>query len=125
MCVAAKCSAIACALHIAHSKIFLVACTTWQLSMPSSQDVPTYLPKGTILPCNLPREDVRDAFISPTAASLSELPEGAVVGSASLRRQAQILNKFPHLQVRKRGPLRLYLRYLGLTAVASLPSARH
>ena len=63
------------------------------------QDVPTYLPPRTILPCNLPREDVRDAFISPTAKDLSELPEGAVVGSASLRRQAQLLNKYPHLQV--------------------------
>jgi len=63
------------------------------------QDVPTYLPEGTVLPCNLPREDVRDVFISPTAADLSELPEGAVVGSASLRRQAQILAKYPHLKV--------------------------
>ena len=63
------------------------------------QDVPTYLPDGTILPCNLPREDVRDAFISPVAASLGDLPEGAVVGSASLRRQAQILAKYPHLKV--------------------------
>lgn len=62
------------------------------------QDVPTYLPKGTILPCNMEREDVRDAFISPTAASLSELPQGALVGSASLRRQAQILHRYPHLK---------------------------
>lgn len=64
------------------------------------QDVPTYLPEGTCLPCNLPREDVRDVFISPVAKDLSELPEGAVVGSASLRRQAQILAKYPHLKVR-------------------------
>lgn len=63
------------------------------------QDVPTYLPEGTILPCNLPREDVRDVFISPVAKDLSELPEGAVVGSASLRRQAQLLAKYPHLKV--------------------------
>ena len=61
--------------------------------------MPTYLPDGTILPCNLPREDVRDAFISPVAASLGDLPDGAVVGSASLRRQAQILAKYPHLKV--------------------------
>ena len=52
-----------------------------------------------MLPCNLPREDVRDAFISPTASSLGELPEGAVVGTASLRRQAQILHRYPHLKV--------------------------
>ena len=63
------------------------------------QDVPTYLPEGTILTCNLPREDVRDAFISPQASSLADLPEGALVGSASLRRQAQILHKYPHLRV--------------------------
>lgn len=61
--------------------------------------MPTYLPEGTCLPCNLPREDVRDVFISPTAKDLSELPEGAIVGSASLRRQAQILHKYPHLKV--------------------------
>lgn len=64
-----------------------------------AQDVPTYLPAGTILPCNLPREDVRDVFISPSAKNLSELPAGAIVGSASLRRQAQILAKYPHLKV--------------------------
>ena len=69
------------------------------LSLPALQDVPTYLPEGTILPCNLPREDVRDVFISPVAKDLSELPEGAVVGSASLRRQAQLLAKYPHLKV--------------------------
>lgn len=63
------------------------------------QDVPTYLPAGSILPCNLKREDVRDAFISPVANSLGELPAGSTIGSASLRRQAQILNKFPHLKV--------------------------
>jgi hypothetical protein len=74
------------------------------------KDVPTYLPEGTILPCNLPREDVRDAFISPHAASLADLPEGAVVGSASLRRQSQILHKYPHLQVRPICHTRFYLR---------------
>ena len=68
-------------------------------SLSGEQDVPTYLPEGTILPCNLPREDVRDVFISPVAKDLSELPAGAIVGSASLRRQAQILAKYPHLKV--------------------------
>ncbi len=53
-----------------------------------------------ILPCNLKREDVRDAFICPTASSLAELPAGAVIGSASLRRQVQILHKYPQLEVR-------------------------
>ncbi len=71
----------------------------WPALLP--QDVPTYLPAGTILPCNLPREDVRDVFISAKYKSMDELPEGAVVGSASLRRQAQILAKYPTLQVRQ------------------------
>ena len=60
--------------------------------------MPTYLPEGMLVSCNLEREDVRDVFISPSSSSLAELPEGAVVGSASLRRQAQILHKYPHLK---------------------------
>lgn len=67
-------------------------------TLPAVQDVPTYLPEGTILPCNLPREDVRDVFISPVAKDLAGLPPGSTVGSASLRRQAQILNRYPHLK---------------------------
>lgn len=63
------------------------------------KDVPTYLPDKTILPCNLPREDVRDAFISLTAASLGELPAGTTVGTASLRRKSQILHRYPSLKV--------------------------
>ena len=62
------------------------------------QDVPTYLPDGMLVDCNLEREDVRDVFISPSASSLSELPEGSIVGSASLRRQAQILHRYPSLR---------------------------
>jgi hydroxymethylbilane synthase len=69
------------------------------IAVHSMKDVPTYLPEGTILPCNLPREDVRDAFICLTASSLAELPAGSVVGSASLRRQSQILYKYPSLKV--------------------------
>ena len=65
----------------------------------SLQDVPTYLPEGMILPCNLEREDVRDAFICPSASSLAELPAGSKIGSASLRRQVQILHKYPQLEV--------------------------
>jgi len=57
----------------------------------SMKDVPTWLVPGTILPCNLPREDTRDAFISGgDAKSPAELPDGAVIGTASLRRQAQL-----------------------------------
>lgn len=69
------------------------------IAVHSMKDVPTYLPKGMILPCNLEREDVRDAFICPTASSLAELPAGAKIGSASLRRQVQILHKYPQLEV--------------------------
>lgn len=69
------------------------------IAVHSMKDVPTYLPEGMILPCNLPREDVRDAFICLTAKSLAELPAGSVVGSASLRRQSQILYRYPSLKV--------------------------
>ncbi|XP_073303440.1 porphobilinogen deaminase, chloroplastic-like isoform X2 [Primulina huaijiensis] len=69
------------------------------IAVHSMKDVPTYLPDKTILPCNLPREDVRDAFICLTAASLAELPAGSVVGTASLRRKSQLLNRCPSLKV--------------------------
>ncbi len=69
------------------------------MAVHSMKDVPTFLPDGIILPCMLEREDPRDVFISNKAASLSKLPNGAVVGTASLRRQAQILAKYPHLKV--------------------------
>jgi len=83
------------------------------IAVHSMKDVPTYLPEGTVLPCNLPREDVRDVFISPVAGDLSELPPGAVVGSASLRRQAQILARYPHLKVENfRGNVQTRLRKL-------------
>lgn len=69
------------------------------IAVHSMKDVPTWLPDGIVLPCMLEREDVRDVFISPKAGSLADLPEGAVVGSASLRRQAQILHRRPDLKV--------------------------
>mmetsp|Transcript_6576 Transcript_6576/g.9124 ORF Transcript_6576/g.9124 Transcript_6576/m.9124 type:complete len:400 (-) Transcript_6576:448-1647(-) len=80
----------------------------------SMKDVPTYLPEGTILPCNLPREDTRDVFISPKAKSLADLPDGSVIGSASLRRQSQILAKYPKLKVVNfRGNVQTRLKKLG------------
>lgn len=83
------------------------------IAVHSMKDVPTYLPEGTTLPCNLPREDVRDVFISPVAKDLAGLPAGAIVGSASLRRQAQILAKYPHLKVENfRGNVQTRLRKL-------------
>ncbi|KAE8686847.1 Porphobilinogen deaminase [Hibiscus syriacus] len=69
------------------------------IAVHSMKDVPTYLPEKTILPCNLKREDVRDAFISLSASSLAELPAGSVVGTASLRRKSQILHRYPSLEV--------------------------
>lgn len=68
-------------------------------SVNSSKDMPTVLPDGLGLTTFLPREDVRDAFISRNAATLSDLPKGAVVGSSSLRRQAIIKRLRPDLEV--------------------------
>ncbi len=69
------------------------------IAVHSMKDVPTWLPDGIHLPCMLEREDVRDAFISNKADKLWDLPEGAVVGTASLRRQALILKRRPDLKV--------------------------
>lgn len=65
----------------------------------SMKDMPTKLPDGLIIPCLLPREDVRDAFFSLKAKTLADLPQGSVVGTSSLRRQAIILAKRPDLKV--------------------------
>ncbi|KAL8135437.1 hypothetical protein AgCh_010186 [Apium graveolens] len=70
------------------------------IAVHSMKDVPTYLPEKTILPCNMDREDVRDAFISLSAASLADLPAGSTIGTASLRRKSQILHKYPSLKTR-------------------------
>ncbi|MEP3248379.1 MAG: hydroxymethylbilane synthase [Sneathiella sp.] len=69
------------------------------LAVHSMKDMETSLPEGLVIDCILPREDPRDAFISRDGKSLSELPAGAVVGTSSLRRQAQILNRRPDLKV--------------------------
>lgn len=65
----------------------------------SSKDMPTKLPEGLHLSAFLPREDVRDAFIGRSVARLLDLPQGATVGSASLRRQALIRRLRPDLNV--------------------------
>lgn len=65
----------------------------------SSKDMPTLLPAGLQLSAYLPREDFRDAFIGRTAPTLMALPDGAVVGSASLRRQALIRRRRPDISV--------------------------
>jgi hydroxymethylbilane synthase len=63
------------------------------LAVHSMKDMPTVLPDGLVIDCILEREDPRDAFISTKGASLAELPRGAVVGTSSLRRGAQVLAK--------------------------------
>ena len=72
---------------------------TIDLAVHSSKDMPTVLPDGLLLDVFLPREDPRDAFISRKAQSLRDLPHGAVVGTASLRRQAMVKRMRPDLKV--------------------------
>ena len=72
---------------------------TIDLAIHSAKDLPTVMPDGVAIAGYLPREDVRDVLIAPGAASLADLPGGARVGSASLRRQAQLRRVRPDLQV--------------------------
>jgi len=83
----------------------------------SSKDMPTVLPQGLELSAFLPREDPRDAFIAraghPSAKSLRDLPGGAVVGTASLRRQALVKHLRPDLKIMPlRGNVETRLRKL-------------
>jgi hydroxymethylbilane synthase len=70
-----------------------------QLAVHSLKDVPMDLPDGFVLAAVLPREDARDAFVSNRHASLDALPEGACVGTSSLRRQVQLLQRRPDLRI--------------------------
>jgi hydroxymethylbilane synthase len=69
------------------------------IAVHSMKDMPVAQPEGLLLDTYLPREDVRDAFVSPSLSSLHDLAEGAVVGTSSLRRRAQLLNRRPDLNV--------------------------
>ena len=69
------------------------------LAVHSMKDVPTWLPEGLEISCLLPRVDARDAWFSASGRGLDDLPAGAVVGTASLRRQAQVLARRPDLKV--------------------------
>ncbi len=69
------------------------------IAVHSTKDMPVDQPRGLVLDTFLPREDVRDAFISPRLSAIQDLPEGAVVGTSSLRRRAQLLNRRPDLNV--------------------------
>jgi hydroxymethylbilane synthase len=70
------------------------------LAVHSMKDVPAELPGGFALAAILAREDPRDAFVSLEYPDLAALPAGAVVGTSSLRRQAQIAARFPRLEIR-------------------------
>jgi len=69
------------------------------IAVHSMKDMPVLQPDGLLLDCYLPREDVRDGFVSPTVAALMDLPRGAVVGSSSLRRRAQLAHRRPDLHL--------------------------
>jgi hydroxymethylbilane synthase len=84
------------------------------MAVHSMKDVQTWLPEGLEIVCLLPRDDPRDGFISPKAKNLAALPAGSVIGTASLRRQAQILALRPDLKVVPfRGNANTRLRKLG------------
>ena len=74
-----------------------------EIAVHSMKDVPAQLPPGFVLAAVLAREDPRDAFVSLAHENLAALPAGAVVGTSSLRRQAQIAARHPALEIR---PLR-------------------
>ena len=70
------------------------------IAVHSMKDVPMEFPEGLALPVICQREDPSDAFVSNKYSELSQLPDNAVLGSSSLRRQSQIRAKFPHLKIK-------------------------
>jgi len=76
---------------------------TADIAVHSMKDVPVELPEGLHLPIIMEREDPRDAFVSNKYADLDELPQGACVGTSSLRRQSQLAERRPDLVIK---PLR-------------------
>ncbi|WP_281290828.1 hydroxymethylbilane synthase [Pigmentiphaga aceris] len=73
------------------------------LAVHSLKDVPVNLGDAFAMPVVMARADARDAFVSSTYASIADLPPGAILGTSSLRRESQIRERFPHIEVR---PLR-------------------
>jgi hydroxymethylbilane synthase len=69
------------------------------IGVHSSKDLATALPEGLFLPAFLEREDVRDAFVSPSARSIADMPRGARMGSSSIRRSAQVKRQRPDLVI--------------------------
>ena len=83
------------------------------IAVHSMKDMPTEQPPGLLLDTYLPREDVRDAFVSLTHSAIADLPQGAIVGTSSLRRRAQLLHRRPDLHVVEfRGNVQTRLRKL-------------
>jgi hydroxymethylbilane synthase len=96
------------------------------IAVHSMKDMPVAQPAGLVLDCYLPREDVRDAFVSRDHAAIADLPAGAVVGSSSLRRRAQLANRRPDLAlVQFRGNVQTRLKKLedGVAAATFLAMA--
>jgi hydroxymethylbilane synthase len=96
------------------------------IAVHSMKDMPTEQPDGLVIDCYLPREDVRDAFVSPAAETLADLAPGAVVGSSSLRRRAQLALRRPDLRlVEFRGNVQTRMRKLdeGVAAATFLAMA--
>lgn len=91
------------------------------IAVHSMKDLPMDMPKGFCLAAITEREDPRDAFVSNLFTSLDDLPDGAVVGTSSLRRQSQIKAKFPHLVIEPlRGNLQTRLRKLDENQYAAI-----
>lgn len=83
------------------------------IAVHSLKDMPTEVPDGLIITAITKRYDPGDAFVSNKVASLAELPQGAVVGTSSLRRKAQLLHARPDLEIRDlRGNVNTRLRKL-------------
>lgn len=83
------------------------------IAVHSMKDMPVLQPHGLVLDCYLPREDVRDAFVSTQVARIADLPQGATVGSSSLRRRAQLAHRRPDLTlVEFRGNVQTRLKKL-------------
>ncbi len=83
------------------------------IAVHSMKDVPTILPDGMEISTLLPREDVRDVLVSPHITSLDDLPKGAIFGTSSLRRRAQLLSRRPDLKmVEFRGNVQTRLKKL-------------
>jgi len=84
------------------------------IAVHSTKDMPVQQPDGLVLDTFLPREDERDAFVSLNYKNLADLPQGATVGTSSLRRRAQLKVKRPDLNVVEfRGNVQTRLKKLG------------